>query len=78
VALGGGRTVVGEEIDRSVGLMVEKRIGESVVEGEPLLRVICDDTATGDAVAPMLAGAYTIGEEGVEAPQVIIRSMDQS
>ena len=57
-------------------MVVEKRIGESVSEGEPLLRVICDDTAKGNAVVPMLAGAYTIGEERVEPPPMIIRRMD--
>ena len=76
VELGGGRRVVGEEIDRSVGLIVEKRIGASVEKGEALLRVLCDDTAKGQAVAQSLAGAFTIGTGEVEAPPVVIKKID--
>lgn len=45
VELGAGRRKMGEAVDPAVGLVVEKRPGERVEEGEPLLTVHAADEA---------------------------------
>jgi pyrimidine-nucleoside phosphorylase len=75
VLLGGGRSVVGGEIDRSVGFFVEKRIGNRVERGEPLITVICDDASRARGVAELLRSAYKIGSHEVEQGALLHRLM---
>jgi len=73
--LGAGRMKIDQEIDRSVGLVVEKKIGSEVLEGEPLLHVKCDDVSKAESLSGYLAGAYSIGEQKREPPAIILRRM---
>jgi pyrimidine-nucleoside phosphorylase len=71
VELGGGRKTAGQQIDRSVGLMVNKKIGDSVKRGDVLVSILCDDVSRAREVSPVLASAYKTGRHKVEPPALI-------
>lgn len=59
IQLGGGRKVANASIDPSVGLIMEKRIGQYIELNEPLLQILAPvDSA--HAVSPLLLNAFTI------------------
>ncbi len=71
VLLGGGRSAVGEEIDRSVGFSIHKKVGNRVEMGEPLITVLCDDESRVRRVADYLRGAYKVGDREVEQGAIL-------
>lgn len=71
VALGGGREAVGQEIDKSVGLVLHKKIGSHVENGETLLTVLCNDASKVERFTPPLKSAYKIGRRRVEPPLLL-------
>ena len=70
VELGGGRKTIGEEVDRSVGLILNKKIGDTVGEGETLLAIFCDNVSKVERVSPLLERAYKIGRRKVHPPNL--------
>lgn len=62
VELGGGRKVVGDHIDHSVGLEMLVRYGDAVEAGQPLLRIFAE---AGDAerARASVAGAIRLADE---------------
>lgn len=71
VALGGGRTDPGADIDHSVGFANICQIGDKVEAGAPLAVVYCHDGDTGAAAADAMRSAIEIGQEAVETRPVV-------
>jgi pyrimidine-nucleoside phosphorylase len=66
VELGAGRRRMGEEVDPAVGLVVERRPGQPVEDGEPLLTVHAADEATASAARRRLEEAVRVVPEPPE------------
>ncbi len=63
MALGAGRERTDSVIDPAVGFVLEKKVGDAVAPGEPLVTVHYNDAAKLDAVKARVAAAYRIGPE---------------
>ena len=71
IELGGGRKVLTDRIEFSVGLEMLVRLGDAVRPGEPLVRVFAE-AAQRSRAATMIAAAITIGDEPRTPPPLIV------
>ena len=62
MSLGAGREKTDSIIDPAVGFMLEKKVGDAVKQGEPLVTVHYNDGAKLEAVKARVAAAYTIAD----------------
>ena len=69
--LGGGRETKESSIDLSVGIMLQKKVGDSVVSGDTLAILYANDGKKLEAAAERLLGAYRITEEAPEKRSLI-------
>ncbi|NDL66289.1 pyrimidine-nucleoside phosphorylase [Anaerotalea alkaliphila] len=69
--LGGGRETKDSPIDLAVGLLVRKKVGDFVEQGEPLVRIHASGRERLEAVAARLTEAYTIGDAPVQRLQLV-------
>lgn len=69
--LGGGRASKEAEIDLSVGLLLEKKVGDRVERGDTLALIHARDLGSAREAAEELAAAYTIGGEPPEKGEFI-------
>lgn len=69
--LGGGRETKESSIDLSVGLLLKKKVGDRVEQGEALAVLYANDERKADAAAARFLKAYTIGAERVSIPTLI-------
>jgi pyrimidine-nucleoside phosphorylase/thymidine phosphorylase len=74
--LGAGRARVESTIDPAVGVLLHKKMGESVVAGEPLCTVLVNDETNLEAALAMIAGAYHVGDVHKASPELIIERLD--
>jgi thymidine phosphorylase len=58
-------------IDPAAGLTLHKKIGDLVIEGEPLVTLFAQDTARIDAVRAGLAAAISIEREAPTAVPLV-------
>ncbi|MBC7324034.1 MAG: pyrimidine-nucleoside phosphorylase, partial [Moorella sp. (in: Bacteria)] len=63
VYLGAGRQSKEDQIDLSVGLVMHKKIGDTVEAGEPLVTMFVQQARYLEDARKLIAGAYKIGEE---------------
>jgi thymidine phosphorylase len=73
--LGAGRARVDSVIDPTVGVILHKKAGDRVEAGEPLCTVLVNDPAARDAAVAMIRDAYTIGDEHVGLPPLIVERL---
>jgi pyrimidine-nucleoside phosphorylase len=66
--LGGGRARKGEPIDHAVGVVLAKKIGDDVEEGEPLLTIHANDEQRLSDAKRRLLDAYSWSNAPVEPP----------
>lgn len=71
VLLGAGRSVKGEKIDPSVGVLLTHKVGDSVEEGEILAFLHGNKEDSLSASVKELANAFLIVDESVEPPPMI-------
>jgi len=71
--LGGGRETKESGIDLSVGLILEKKVGDPVKAGEPLAYIHANDEQKYLAAEQRFLAAYEIGEEKPQKSAGIIR-----
>lgn len=71
VELGAGRKTKEDRIDPEAGIILEKKIGDAVEEGETLARCYTNKEEQTDKVRQMLQDAVTIGSSRPEAPALI-------
>ena len=69
--LGAGRETLESRIDPAVGVVLHKKVGDLVVEGEPLLTVHVDDRERLEQALDLLRRAVTIGPEAPPAVALV-------
>lgn len=69
--LGAGRDRMSSEIQHEVGLELTKKIGDSVMQGEPLVKVHYNEQSRLDKASKILKDSFRIGEVRNEAPNLI-------
>lgn len=69
--LGAGRTKVGESIDPSVGIVLQKKLGDMVVKGEPLATVYYNDKERLGVVLERLGSAFLYSKLPGERPALV-------
>ncbi|HWX42473.1 MAG TPA: thymidine phosphorylase, partial [Blastocatellia bacterium] len=69
--LGAGRSRLDAEIDPGVGLRVETRIGQKILENDPLATVYFNAATHVDEVAAIVEQAFETGPGSVEPPILI-------
>ncbi len=69
--LGAGRARKEDVIDTSVGFVVEKKLGERVEKGEPLVRVLYRDENKLHDCLDVLRKCFVVGEERVPPPPLV-------
>ena len=78
--LGGGRETAESVIDLAVGVVLHKKRGDAVGEGESLATIHARDEASAESAAKLLRSAYTIGADRPESSpfvKAIIRAGDR-
>ena len=70
IELGGGRRVLSDAVDHSVGMEMLVRIGDRVQVGQPLVRVHCREDQA-DSVKPLLRTAISIRPQPLDPPVLI-------
>lgn len=73
VLLGGGRAKKGDVVDPAVGIVLQAKIGDKVLEGQPLLTIHANDEARLSGASQRLLAAYRFSEEPVGPPPLIHR-----
>ncbi len=69
--LGGGRARKGDQIDHAVGIILQAKVGDRVVEGQPLLTIHANDEAKLAGARQRLLSAYEWSEEMVSPPPLL-------
>jgi pyrimidine-nucleoside phosphorylase len=70
IELGGGRRVLSDAVDYSVGLEMLVRIGDRVQLGQPLVRVHCREDQA-DSMKPLIRAAVPIRSQALDSPALI-------
>ena len=76
--LGAGRTRAEDDVDPAVGLTIRAGIGDEVRAGVPLATCWHHDGQDTAAAEAKLLASYTIGYEPVEAPELILDTLEVS
>lgn len=69
--LGAGRETKESAIDLAVGIIIHKKIGDTLKTGEPVATIYYNDQEKYEAATSVLQEAYEISGEKVEEPQLI-------
>lgn len=69
--LGGGRETKESEIDLSVGILINKKVGDSVKKGEKIATLYANDEAKLAAAIDELTQAYSYSQTPVDRPKLI-------
>ena len=69
--LGGGRETKESEIDLSVGILINKKVGDSVKKGEKIAALYANDEAKLAAAIDELTQAYSYSQTPVDRPKLI-------
>ncbi|MBR1439660.1 MAG: pyrimidine-nucleoside phosphorylase [Lachnospiraceae bacterium] len=71
--LGGGRETKESDIDLSVGIVLQKKVGDQVKEGESLAVIHANDPEKAKVAKERFVKAYTIGESAPKERPLIFR-----
>jgi pyrimidine-nucleoside phosphorylase len=74
--LGAGRERSEDVIDPGVGITLHKKLGDRVDPGDVLATVRFSDKSLWDEHSNKLRSAWTIGEEGVSAPDLVMERIE--
>ncbi|NIN68234.1 MAG: hypothetical protein GTO63_26715 [Anaerolineae bacterium] len=74
--LGAGRRKKGDSVDHAVGIVLHKKIGDEVAEGEPLCTIHAQSDEDFERVQERLLAAYSWQEEPVSPPPLLHRIID--
>ena len=74
--LGAGRETVDSVIDPAVGLVLHKKVGDLVIQGEPLLTLHVNDRTRLDEVIAILRDAIQVGSEAPARTPLIRAVLD--
>ena len=70
--LGAGRFTKDDVIDPAVGIEVVRKVGEQASKGDPLAILHVNDEANVEQAKSMVAQAYTISNEEIRVPKLIV------
>jgi pyrimidine-nucleoside phosphorylase len=73
VLLGGGRARKEDSVDPAVGIIVHKKIGDSVTAGEALCTVHYNSTDRMEEALPLILQSFTVAEAPPKLPTQIYR-----
>jgi pyrimidine-nucleoside phosphorylase len=73
--LGAGRARVDSIIDPAVGVLLHKKVGDTVAAREPLFTLLVNDERALDQATQMILDAYEIGESNVVVPSLIVERL---
>ena len=71
--LGAGRARVDSSIDPAVGVILHKKVGDPVAQGEPLCTLLVNDESRLGDVSKLIAGAYADRDEMTVEPLIVMR-----
>jgi pyrimidine-nucleoside phosphorylase len=69
--LGGGRAKKGDQIDHAVGITLQVKTGDHVIEGQPLLTIHANDEAKLAGARQRLLSAYEWSDEQISPPPLL-------
>lgn len=75
IELGGGRRLMTDKVDHSVGLEMLVRIGEPVQNGQPIVRVYCSPNQF-ESVKPLIRNAIQISNKPVTPPLLVSERLE--
>ncbi len=76
MALGAGRDTLDSRVDPSVGILLNKKIGDRVEKGEPLCTVFYNQAAKFESVRQLLLEAFVINQDRAQPPPLIKRIVE--
>ncbi|MCZ6664982.1 MAG: thymidine phosphorylase [Gammaproteobacteria bacterium] len=74
ITMGGGRQIMTDQIDPSVGLEMLVRIGDRISAGQPLMRLFAHESQRTE-MTETLRTAVTVGDQPVEPPILIAETI---
>jgi pyrimidine-nucleoside phosphorylase len=77
-ALGAGRTRIDDEIDPKAGILLKKKVGESVERGEPLAVLYTDRAGALESAMQQLSAAIRVGKEKIDPRAPVIAFVDET
>ena len=75
MSLGAGREKTTDAIDPGVGFVLEKKVGDAVAKGEPLVTIHFNDAARLDEVKRRVGLAYQVGPSARPSRPLIIERL---
>jgi pyrimidine-nucleoside phosphorylase len=75
--LGGGRSKKGDQIDYTVGIVLQAKIGDYVDSGQPLLTIHANDDGKLASVQQRLLAAYEWSDQPVSPPPLIYQILPE-
>ena len=66
IVMGGGRMQAGQSIDPSVGLAMERRLGDRVEKGDLLVAILCDQESKAEEARVLVHESISIGDGPVD------------
>jgi len=75
--LGGGRSKKGDQIDYTVGIVLQAKIGDYVHNGQPLLTIHANDEGKLASVQQRLLAAYEWSDQPVSPPPLIYQVLPE-
>ena len=76
IELGGGRTVVGQAIDHSVGIVMKHKLGDQISAGDTIIEIHSSGKPGDDYLKNAFAATVTISDDKTEPPPLIVRTSD--
>ncbi|PWJ39963.1 thymidine phosphorylase [Sediminitomix flava] len=73
--LGAGRKTKTDQVDHSVGIILHKKVGDKIEKGDGLATLYFNSDHQLEDVMDMVKDAYTILEEEISAPKVILETI---
>lgn len=70
--LGAGRARVDSKVDPTVGLILDKKVGDLVEDGDRLCTVYVNDESRLDTALEMIYSAFTLGDSPPSIPSLIV------
>jgi pyrimidine-nucleoside phosphorylase len=71
--LGAGRMVKTDPIDPAVGLILHKKVGDRVEEGESLVEIHASNPEKAGEIRDRLAQAFSLGLSPVSSPPLVAK-----
>jgi thymidine phosphorylase len=73
LVLGGGREKKEDSIDPAVGIVLHKKVGDAIGQGEPICTLYYNSDARLSEAESLINSAYRIGNEKTATPAKLIR-----